>query len=82
MAEQVRSAPQQPHGRGLHLFAEVVGDGVEVFERLGERFAFGRNVAVMKGVERQSEDTEEIERRVGFVFRRLDRVRACHPGGA
>ena len=62
MGEEIGRAPQQFDAGALLFPFQDFDDGVEIFVGLAQRFAFRRDVAVMKGIERRAEFFNELER--------------------
>ena len=72
--EQIRRAPQQLDARLALQLLDQVDDLVEHAVALGERGAFGRQVAIVKGVVGHAELGEELERGTNALLAALDRV--------
>ena len=68
-AEQIGGAPQQLDLARLQLAREQIGDLAHIAVRLGERGAFRRDVAVVEGEERETEDVEHLEGDVRLELR-------------
>ena len=79
VCEQARGSPKQLLATRALQHLEVVNDLVEVRVRLGQRCAFGRNVAVMEAVEVDAALAKELEERVGASLAVVDGVSAIVP---
>ena len=79
VSKEVRGAPQQPDARFLHVAFEIVENRGEVGATLGERFALGRYIAVVKAEEGNPELGEEFEGHRHFFPGALHRVAGLHP---
>ena len=61
IAEKVRCAPEQLDARTFLLIFEDLGHGIEIRMTLSEGAAFGRDVAIVEGVERRAEFLKEFK---------------------
>src|SRR5262249_9777267 len=68
MGEEVGGSPKQPDAGTLLLFLQDFYDLIKVSVRLGQRFAFRRDIAVMKGVERRAELVQKFKGHSGSVL--------------
>ncbi len=79
IAEQVGCAPKHLNARPLHLFLDDLDHGVEVFVRLGQRRAFGRDVAVVEAEERGGQLLHELEGHADPPLGHVDVIDAALP---
>ena len=79
VGKQVGRAPEQLDAGALLFFLQDLDDGVEVPVRLGKGLAFGRDVAVVEGIERRAEFFDELERGARAVLGVADGIGAVIP---
>jgi len=79
MAEQVGGAPEQLDARAVHLTANGVHHGVEVFVRHGQVVALGREVAVMEAKEIDPELLDALEGDLDAMLGVRERIIAAFP---
>ena len=74
IAEQVGRSPEQLDAGSLLLTLQGLHHRIEIAIGLGERFAFGRDVAIVEAIEMDTELLEELERHLRPVHGVLDRI--------
>ena len=79
MREQTGRAPKQFDAGALLFLFQHLDDRIEIFVGFPQVLAFGRHVAVVKGVKRRAELLDEFKRHPRAVLRVLHRVRAVVP---
>ena len=80
VAEEIAGAPEELHAGLLLFFFENLGDGIEVFVRLAECFAFGGDVAIVERVKGRGELGSDLKGNAGAVAGVFDGIAAVIPG--